>query len=700
MVLANSFELTLERIKELLIKQASAPIIAIAGPSGSTKSTTLAEILVAEFKKLLSQNIGSKQTSLFDTLLMLNSDIENGKVIIQIKTKSADRITFKHQIELAFGAYLYANRDDLDDLVFDETVIKQVLDPTSRAYHFYEHIVQQTGEESSGEYPCPTVQQLQDALFKLFEQISPDIVDRIRQREKEAKTITPRPKKERLYQLEISNQLEQHPTLLEKYYDWFDQLHGYVISQIKSICKEIEPGTYIFVGKVTQNEVQELVKQAYNKQSPYSIAVEQFAFMVQPSKEFSKLYQEAYRKHQYENKVLRLNVLDTPGLTQVSEDKSDIQDALDRVLNMNFNALMFLCGSSRSTTEFMVSQELLISSKKKLDKRPLSFVRTKADTVIDAALREKSRAISGSGQLTPDFIAKEAENAYRVLINEVALDNEIFAKEGITPSITGRHVDFLCMELDRLGTINDHLSEKITTDKLYHLLIDLSLTVHNMYSPAPKDGVKHCVRSKRADQPAMQVNMNGYMNMITDQFAQKMVQLNERHKNSYLNYIETKYAFHGRSVSTYVWKHRNGIGHTTNANVYENFNLHICSMIERWMNEFFFGWKTNFDIDFSNLNPIQGSGQAVINEAPSALTQQFNLHKHRIVRSIAKSFSYDLLKEPFEMCYLYTSFDSGFRKNMSLFNKKYSNLEYWRKGLEMLLKIELESLLAKMYLYE
>ncbi|WP_177235838.1 GTPase domain-containing protein [Paenibacillus sp. UNCCL52] len=696
----NSFELTLERVKELLIKQASAPIIAIAGPSGSTKSTTLAEILLDEFKKLLSQNIGSKQTSLFDTLLMLNSDIEDGKVIIQIKTKSADRITYKHQIEFAFGAYLYDNRDDLDELEFDETVIKQVLNPTNRAYHFYEHVDKQTREKTSAEYPCPTVRQLQDVLLELFEQISPDLVDRVRQREKEAKTVTPRPKKERLYQLEISNQLEQHPTLLKRYYDWFDQLHQYVLNQIKSICQEIEPGNYIFVGEVNQNEVQELVKQAYNKQSPYSIAVEQFAFMVQPSMEFSKLYREAYRKHQYENKVLRLNLLDTPGLTQVSEDKSDIQDALDRVLSMNFNALMFLCGSSRSTTEFMVSQELLISSKKKLDKRPLLFVRTKADTVIDAALRDKSRAISGSGQLTPDFIKREAEDAYHVLIKEVALDNKLFAKEGITPSITGRHVDFLCMELDRLGTINDHLSEKITTDKLYHLLIDLSLTVHNMYSPAPKEGVKHCVRSTRGDQPAMQVSMNGYMNMITDQFAQKMVELNERNKNSYLKYIDTKYAFHGRSVSTYVWKHRYGIGHTTNASVYENFHLHICSMIERWVNEFFSDWKTNFDIDFSNLNPIQGSGQAVINEAPSALTQQFIMHRHQIVRSIAKSFSYDLLKVSFEKCYLYTSYDSGFRKNMSVFNETYSNLEYWQKGLEKLLKIELEALLAKMYLYE
>ncbi|MCM3130158.1 MULTISPECIES: GTPase domain-containing protein [unclassified Paenibacillus] len=700
MVLANSFELTLERIKELLFKQASAPVIAIAGPSGSTKSTTLAEILVDEYKKLLSQNIGSKQTSLFDTLLMLNSEIGDGKVILQIKTKSTDKITFKHQIEQAFGAYLYANRDDLDDLVFDETIIKQVLDPTNRAYHFYEHIVQQAGEVLSGGNPCPTVQQLQEVLFKLYKQISPDFLDRVRQREKESKTITPRPRKELLYQLEISSQLEQHPTLMENYYDWFDQLHDYVMSQIKSICKEVESGTYIFVGEVTQNEVHDLVKKAYNKQSPYSIAVEQFAFMVKPSTEFSKLYEETYREHQYENKILRLNILDTPGLTQVSEDKSDIQDALERVLNMNFNALMFLCGSSRSTTEFMISQELLISSKKRLDKRPLSFVRTKADTVIDSALREKSRSITGSGQLTPDFIAQEAEAAYQVLIDEVAIDNEIFAKVGITPSIAGRHVDFICMELDRLGIINDHLSKKITTDKLYRLLIDLSLTVHNMYSPAPKDGVKYCVQSEQADQPAMQINMNGYMNKITDQFAQKMVQLNERHKNSYLNYIETKYAFHGRSVSTYVWKHRNGIGHTTNANVYENFSLHICSMIERWMNEFFSGWKTDFDIDFSNLNPIHGSGQAVINEARSALTKQFNLHRHQIVRSIAKSFSYDLLKEPFEMCFLYTSSDSGFRKSMTLFNKKYSDFEYWKNGIEMCLKIELEALLAKMYLYE
>ncbi len=42
----------------------------------------------------------------------------------------------------------------------------------------------------------------------------------------------------------------------------------------------------------------------------------------------------------------------------------------------------------------------------------------------------------------------------------------------------------------------------------------------------------------------------------------------------------------------------------------------------------------NFDIDFSNLNPVQGCGQYVIHEAPSALTQQFKMHKYWIIHSM------------------------------------------------------------------
>jgi len=698
MKVLNSIPIS-DRIRALLLKQASAPIVAVVGPSSSTKSTTLAELLEKEAKKLLARNIGTKQTSLFDTLLMLNSEMDPGEVIIQCIVKSIDLVTFKTHLEMSLSDYLYKNRDELDDLQLDETVLKNILNPTNRAYHFYNY-VESTHSTESQYVDCPSLQDLQNIITECYEVISPSLLDCVRQREKEAKTITPRPRKEKLFQLEVSHQFEHHPDLLDSYYAWFQKLYDHVLSQISFMSAQLDDTTFILTGNASDELLKGFMEAAYDKNSPYSIAVKQIAFLVRPSDKFSALYHKMYSAHNYENKSLRLNVLDTPGLTQVSEEKTEIQDSFDRILNMKFNALLFLCGSSRETTEYMLSREVLINNKKKLGDRPLLFVRTKADTVIDSFLREKARNETDSGKLENEFIEQNADQSYEFLLSEIELDDQIFAKENMPTVISGKHVEFLCLEPDRIEKINEKLSKKLDPEKLFSLLTELSLTIHDAYAPAIENGIKRCVRSLQADKAALQVNMNGYMGPVSNAFANLMVQQNEKFKDSYLQYTRTKFAFHGRSVSTYVRKHRTGTGHETNANVYENFRLFISNMISRWMNQFFNNWNTHFDIDFSNIDPIQGSGESVINEAPAALLQQFNRHKPLVIRSMAKAFSYDRFAEQFESCYLYNSSDTAFRENMNVFYTKFSNTQYWELGLKVLLKKELDDLLAKMYLYE
>ena len=676
--------------------QETGPTLVITGPSGSSKSTILTEVLPRSSNKLLSRNIGVKQTSLVDTKLMLNERLPKDLVCIRCKKKQLDFVLLKSEFIDAITEYIYKHRDELEDFDLDIAVVEKILNPVNRAYHLFEYVK----EKQSNQYQklvCPSIKDLHRLLTNLCNvliNIPIELDEAINNLVKESKTITPKPKKQDLYKQEISRRLStnESQTSVGEIYDWFEQLYEYILGEISMHFSDRE--NLILYSNIKEDCVENLIGKIYDKNSPFSLVFEEVAYAVCPSEEFIATYKSYYSPSDYPGKILKLNLLDTPGLTQTSDEKEDISSSLDKILTKQFDAVLFLCSTDEKPTVYDNCIDLMLSKKILLLNKPLVIVRTKADITLREKMISYLRLEEGTSALENTHINTYAQRAYDELVAELDLEGETLAKEDIING-SDKLIDFISLAPDLMNKMNDTLKQPLRSNKIYHILINLSLSVHKCFMPDQNGRL--WIQSVNSDEPALQCTLDGYLDEFLDSFADFMVNMNAKHSNQYLKWVNSRYPFHGRSVTTFIWKHRLGIGHETNANVYENFKVYIRNMINRWMQEFFKDWDVNFEIDFRNLVVTNDSGVQAVNEGPTELTKLFKLHKLTILNSISKLLSYDELEKEFTECYKYNSWDNGFRKNMNLFSKKFSDKVYWKNGLKKHLKLELDILLEKMY---
>ncbi|TLS48226.1 GTPase domain-containing protein [Paenibacillus antri] len=442
--------------------------------------------------------------------------------------------------------------------------------------------------------------------------------------------------------------------------------------------------------------MENLIQRTYDPDSPYSLVVEELAYAVKPSNDFIEAFKEVYPESEYPGKTLKVNILDTPGLTQVGEEKSDIEDALNRVLAKRYDAVLFLCRADERPTIYDICMDLLVSHNKKLEDIPLKILRTRADIVLYEKMKKDRMIEEGDTNFVkgPQTDAY-AQAAYHAYLGDLKQEEDRLSKELGDTNL----VDFVSLDLHTLNSLTDFFAEKsFTKEKLYRTLLSLSREVNNAYMP-PLAG-RLWLQGISPLKPVLESKMDGYMDQMLDDFGSHMVNLNTKEGDGmYLNFADSSKVFHGRSVSTFYFNHKIGVGHETRANVYANFKVHIRRMIQKWMTSFFQDWSMHFEISFDNLKQTEAGKQA-LNEAPKLLVEIFNKQKPQIISRIAKALSYDAFRTEMEEKYYFNSWNKGFHENLELFNVKFSDCEYWRLQMRKYLKEELDNLLDRMYYYD
>lgn len=143
--LIENFQKNVDEVKSFFAKQASAPTIEMFGPTKSTKSTTITELLESASNMLLGYNVGDVvQTTLVRLVLMLNSRMNGEDVIIRClphKDKETMFLTMLLEIKKELTRAIYEARDDLESFQIDKKVICNILNPVNRSYHCYEYVI-------------------------------------------------------------------------------------------------------------------------------------------------------------------------------------------------------------------------------------------------------------------------------------------------------------------------------------------------------------------------------------------------------------------------------------------------------------------------------------------------------------------------------------------------------------------------------
>lgn len=676
--------------------QEAAPTIEVTGPSGSAKSSTFTVVLPNSSNRLLARNVGIKQTSLIYTLLMLNEKLMPDRVLIRVKTKDFDPLLIKAELTETLIEFIYLNRDDLEEVEVEEMFLKSILDPKNRAYHYYNYVKKNNEAHVEG---FPSLDTLQEKIQDLYLMVTDGLREEVREREKEGKPLHPKPKKRDFYEKVINERLNDRLEVeIKSIYRWFEQLYTFIKNEILEMCNQqkLDENHIVLDGVVGTDQVENLIQQTYDLASPYSLVVEELAYAVKPSDDFLEAFKKVYPESDYPGKLLKINILDTPGLTQVGEEKADIEDALNRVLAKRYDAVLFLCSADERPTIYDICMDLLVSHKKKLEDVPMKILRTRADIVLYEKMKKDRMIEEGDTNFVKgsqtDFYA---QSAYQSYMAELKQEGERLAEE-----LGGSNlVDFVSLDLHTLNSLTDFFAEKkFAKEKLYHTLLSLSREVYDAYMP-PLAG-RLWLQGTTPLRPVLESDMDGYMEQTLDNLSSHMVNMNTTEGFAmYLRFADSSKVFHGRSVTTYLFNHRDGVGHETRANVYSNFKVHIRSMIQKWMTSFFQNWSMHFDISFENLKQTEAGKQA-LNEAPKLLMDIFNKQKPQIISRVAKALSYDALRAEMEEKYYFTSWNNGFQENMRLFNEKFSDRDFWSVWMRKYLKEELDNLLDRMYYYD
>ncbi|WP_037286185.1 GTPase domain-containing protein [Saccharibacillus sacchari] len=676
--------------------QENAPTITVSGPSGSGKSYLLTVLLPETSNKLLAWNVGMKQTTLINTKLMLDSTMNQDEAVIRVKMRPFDIMLIKPIMHKMILDVIFENRDELDGLELDEDIVYKVLNPRNRAYHFAEFV-----QKHSDKQGCPDQKLLLQLLQRFFEGLIPEIQEAVKEKEKGTKTVYPKPKKKEIYEMVIQERLGDSEVqgLESEVYTWFMQLYSFIKGEILKTCEFLDSEQVYAVveDRVESDSIKNLIQDTYNVDSPYSLIIEELSYCVQPSIPFAMAFKEAYREDAKLGKVLRLNILDTPGLTQTGETKEDMQEVLQQVMGHQSDAYLFLCSTDERPTVYENMKELLIKRREKFQEIPIKLLRTKVDLNLYELMKKDHLMEVGRPEFTDTEAFFYAEKAYEKFTQAIDAENvELSESLGVYNPL-----DFISLDFTPLRNLAGSFFEKkptIEKEKLFHILFDLSRKVHDAHMPSYVG--RRYLQMKELDEAALVIKMNKEMGQLLEDFAVHMKVMNSReYQGNYYQFESKKKLYHGHSVYTGLKKARIGEGHETRATVYENFNIHVRSMIQKWTTAFIQNRPISFDVSFENIRDSEAKRLAEI-EAPQVLKDIFRQQLSQILYRISKALSYDGMKTEIEDIYAKQAPDQAFRNNMRLFYAKFSDEMYWKEGLSRFLQQELNQLLSKMYFYE
>ena len=701
-------------ITPFLIRQKTAATIALMGPTSSAKSTLITELLPPESNKLLSRNIGNTaQTTLIPTRLMLNSDFHGDHVLVTVTTKQnrSGFPDFWESLVSVMTEYVYDNRDEIEDNITEKSefaldfeIAKQVLDPVNRAFHVYKFADDKnlildflTIMEEMVRYVCWMPQLICDEADKLYRQL------------RKSKSTA---KKREAYEQIIETRMGQMGN--KKLADWYDKLESEILNSLDHLWAGGPETKHnrIFFANLNPDEAfekeypdfifdwsrpktaNELISLLYDKDSPYSLVFDEIIYATRPSDSFVEVFSK-----DYPDRTVKINVLDTVGLTQSSQDAEDISLNMDDIVSRESDALLFLCGADEQPLVYETCIKLLREKKNQLKQKVVVVCRTKADIVVRNFMRNAWKLDHGTNKIEKDkygeYVVK-AINAY--ISDQIAEPSEGEATLGYEENSP---VKFISLTPDSTDDMDDFLKGELEASKVFQILFDIVRRVDRMYK---RDDTLWLKSTDISNYP-VRVAFSG--EHLTKTIAMALVTSNSRNGNQYTQYIDMKgisglpIQYHGRSVNCFRKKLSYGEGHETYAGHFGNFRLFITAMVRRWLVDVIPKTEllTDFSVDTHYLDtPLT---EARIAQLEDDFISSLRNNWENILTRCAKALSYDFLRTEFEFCYAVgDSWSDAFRKSLRVLSMKFSDENYWEEYLFKCFGKYSSELLHKLYIFD
>ncbi|WP_444644961.1 GTPase domain-containing protein [Caproiciproducens sp. R1] len=677
------------KVKAFMLRQESVETTTLMGPTSSAKSTITTELLPPVSNMLLSKNVGdTAQTTLIPTLLMLNSRFCENEVLIQCipRNKSAYPDLLEN-LKTVITDSLYEVRDELYDFSINEVIIKKILNPVNRSYHAYQFAKEQELTQRLTELlndACQTIIEMPEPLLKAAE----SLYKQLRLKDQTAK-------KKEAYEHLVDERLSNDKDFLDNLLSWYKILINMILADLQPLWTyETE---YTLLDDISDSSpATQLMEKLYGSSSACSLVFEEVRYATSPSKDFKKAYLD--RNAAYPGRTVKINILDTVGLTQSSQDREIISDNIDKILNRKSNALLFLCASDEQPSVYETCISLLLEKNKKLENKPVTICRTKADIVIRNKMINNWRKDTGRNAIPLDSPEYEryVTEAFDSFLDEY-INNPSLGEEQIGKEVGGHKIEYLSLAPDLSATMDKHLNGELSPTRIFDILLNIAEQVDIIYAGGYS---RPWLQSK--DLIHYPLNVICTAQPLSKTIALALTAKDSQNGNQYKQYIKSADAiYHGRSVNCFRNKLSYGEGHETRAFVYADFRLYITNMVARWLREVIpvNDLINNLSISFDYLYN-SGLTDEVKSQFPSRFKDLLQDNWWNIIERMAKKLSYDCLSKEFEEAFYFCSWSDGFRESLKVIQQKFSSVEYWQKNIIDLLKSEANDLLQKMYIFD
>lgn len=690
-------------------KQESAPTVEMFGPTKSAKSTILTELLDPCNNKLLGYNVGDvAQTTLVRLVLMLNARMNRGDVIIRcLPYKDRESIFFIMLLEIKkeLKRAIYEKRDDLENFQIDQKIIRNILDPTSRRYHCFDYI-----SADAGLYERFVCLLQETALYVINEPalISDEADIQYKKRRQSNKEL----KKSEIYDELFDERFHSDETIRDSLHEWYQEVLDMLLRDFSHVWNHIIEGKngivteYIASGKISETDsgvVGEIIRAIYDEKSAYSLVFEEVNYVTAPSSSFLDAY-EQYMKSQnlgYPGRKLKINIIDTMGITQVSTEKDDISNEIDKVFQRPTDAYLFLCATNETPSTYDNCVSLLLSKKKKFENKIFMICRTKADEILRNIMINNWRKDTGKNVVDEDKYSEYLLTAFEEFKKE-QLESNTDKRAAEFTICNGLPIRFLCTAPDMSKEMREKVFTKgeLDSSKVFCILFDIMEEIDKKYV-----GNNNRMWLYSKDLKHRPLNISSSSTSLSTKICNALVTCNMQQNRQYLQYDRNDVVYHWNSVYCFYDKLSWGEGHETRAAVYGSFKLYIKNMVESWMRKIIrkedmllnvaisYDYLDTTEIDAEKLEEMKGWFSKRFGELIS-------LNWNQILSRIAKQLTYDCLQPELTHIYSNNYYDLAFKKSLRLFNSKFSTDIYWEQHLQNLILKECNNILQKMYVFD
>ncbi|KGP89051.1 glycosyltransferase, partial [Paenibacillus sp. MAEPY1] len=546
-----------KRADQVLNDMLTAVTVGIIGPSGNGKSTVFAYLVSPNDNMILGQNIGDKsQTSLVNTILALNATLEPNQVCIQCKRKTVSTPYNSYIIE-SLQEMIYKSRDDLENFELNSSILKSVFDPITKEYHAFDYI---TDNEISTNELFTFLIGISEFVIQGDEK-EEDLESTVNKIFKELKDQKRKPNKRDIYEQEIERRFYMYNDgNLTSLKNWFARFEQDILDDYQKFW-DIE-NDYMLYGDITADlRMKEFMASVYAANSVFSLVFSEVIYVTRPSDEFVEAYDEQYKKQMpsFSEKPFILNILDTMGVTHISDKKEEIEKSMDKILsNSTLEALLFLCGADEKETiyEHCIS---ILNTKDVLKEIPVTICRTKADIIIQNKMSNHFRSVTGENEIPEqhlEFYTTTAFESFKAEYIELTEWPQNENKIGLNLTNSNNTIEYLALSPNSTKDLKRILKSELEESRVFKIIFNLSIAVDRHYSSEGMFRV-HSINKKTAP-----IQTRFALEEI-DEISNQLVELNLTDSNNkYYKYIN-RGIFHGRSISTFRSKHIQGFGHST-----------------------------------------------------------------------------------------------------------------------------------------